>query len=168
MFSLDLACGPTLPSLAALVSAVLARNAFYQQKYAAAGGFAPPESIAEFTARFPFTTKAELVADQAARPPYGTNLSSPTDTYVRCHQTSGTTGAPLRWLDTAADWNALTDDWVTVLRAADSRAGDRVFVAFSFGPFLGFWLAFEAAQRLGCLALPGGGMSSALRASVKF
>jgi phenylacetate-CoA ligase len=38
--------------------------------------------------------------------------------------------------------------------------------AFSFGPFLGFWLAFEAAARLGALCLPGGGLSSAARLRV--
>jgi phenylacetate-CoA ligase len=34
---------------------------------------------------------------------------------------------------------------------------------FSFGPFIGFWLAFEAAARMGCLCLPGGGLHSAAR-----
>src|SRR5207248_1716234 len=34
---------------------------------------------------------------------------------------------------------------------------------FSFGPFLGFWTAFDAAQRLGCLCLAAGGMSSGAR-----
>src|SRR5262249_34165146 len=41
--------------------------------------------------------------------------------------------------------------------------GDRFFFAFSFGPFLGFWTAFEAGLRLGCMCLPGGGQSSAAR-----
>src|SRR5690606_6571809 len=41
--------------------------------------------------------------------------------------------------------------------------GDRVFFAFSFGPFLGFWTAFEAALSIGCLCLPGGGMTSVAR-----
>ncbi|HVF10991.1 MAG TPA: AMP-binding protein, partial [Abditibacteriaceae bacterium] len=36
----------------------------------------------------------------------------------------------------------------------------RIFFAFSFGPFLGFWTAFEAAARRGCLCVPGGGLSS--------
>ena len=125
-----------------------------------------PSSPRDFATRFPFTTKAELVADQATYPPYGTNLSEPLARYTRCHQTSGTTGAPMRWLDTPESWSAMVDDWVSVLRAAEVQPGDRVFFAFSFGPFLGFWLAFEAAQRLGCLGIAGGGMSSSVRARV--
>jgi phenylacetate-CoA ligase len=38
-----------------------------------------------------------------------------------------------------------------------------LFFAFSFGPFLGFWTAFEAAARRGHLCLPAGGMSSGAR-----
>ena len=44
--------------------------------------------------------------------------------------------------------------------------GDRILFAFSFGPFLGFWLAFEAGQQLGAMCLAGGGMSSAVRLHV--
>ncbi len=40
---------------------------------------------------------------------------------------------------------------------------DRLFFPFSFGPFLGFWTAFEAASRVGCLVIPGGGMSTNAR-----
>src|ERR1700694_2696366 len=47
--------------------------------------------------------------------------------------------------------------------AAGVAPPDRVYFAFSFGPFIGFWLAFEAAARLGCLAVPGGGLSSEAR-----
>ena len=42
-------------------------------------------------------------------------------------------------------------------------AGDRVFVPFSFGPFIGFWAGFEAAGRVGAMAVPGGGLDSARR-----
>ena len=157
---------PRLEVLRQFVAEVTNANPFYAQKWADLESHPLPSSAADFAARFPFTTKSELVRDQAAHPPYGTDLSLPLVQYVRCHQTSGTTGAPLRWLDTATDWSALTEDWVTVFRASGMTAEDRVFVAFSFGPFLGFWLAFEAAQRLGCLCFPGGGMSSALRARV--
>ncbi len=167
MASLQERAGPHAESVVPqLVATLLANGGFYQRKLVAAGCARVPTSLRDFAGGFPLTTKAELVADQASSPPYGTNLTRPIEDYRRCHQTSGTTGAPLRWLDTATDWSALTDDWVTVLRAAGVVPSDRVFVAFSFGPFLGFWLAFEAAQRLGCLTLPGGGMSSALRARV--
>jgi phenylacetate-CoA ligase len=43
-------------------------------------------------------------------------------------------------------------------------SGDRIFFAFSFGPFIGFWSAYEGAQYLNALAIPGGGMSSYHRA----
>ena len=40
---------------------------------------------------------------------------------------------------------------------------DRIFFAFSFGPFIGFWSAYEGARLIGALAFPGGGMSSLQR-----
>ena len=150
--------------LCELITYTAENSAFYARKWADIGCSAVPSSPEDFATRFPFTTKAELAADQSAHPPYGTALNRPVSEYLRCHHTSGSTGSPIRWLDTASDWSALTDDWVTVFQAAGVTRSDRVFVAFSFGPFLGFWLAFEAAQRLGCLTLPGGGMSSSLRA----
>jgi phenylacetate-CoA ligase len=57
----------------------------------------------------------------------------------------------------------MLDCWERVFTEAGVRTGDRVFFAFSFGPFLGFWTAFDAATRMGCLAIPGGGMSSTAR-----
>src|SRR5207237_2405282 len=76
---------------------------------------------------------------------------------------SGTTSAPLRWLDTSESWDGMVESWVEILQAAGAQSGDRAFFAFTFGPFIGFWLAFEAAARLGCLCLPGGGLSSVAR-----
>jgi phenylacetate-CoA ligase len=150
-----------LRQLNALLAAILPANPFYARKLA--GLPAQFGSLDGFFARVPFTTKAELVADQLAHPPYGTNLTYPLAQYTRFHQTSGTTGAPLRWLDTPASWDWLVGLWMRIFRAAGVTAGDRVYFPFSFGPFIGFWMAFAAAERLGCLCLPGGGLSSAAR-----
>ncbi len=49
------------------------------------------------------------------------------------------------------------------LAAAGVQTGDPVLFAFSFGPFLGFWTAFEAAADRGCRCLPGGGLSTLAR-----
>jgi phenylacetate-CoA ligase len=113
--------------------------------------------------RLPLSTKAELAGDQAEHPPFGTNLTYPLSRYVRLHQTSGTTGAPLRWLDTQASWEWAARCWRVVLRAAGVTPADRVFFPFSFGPFIGFWSGFEAARAMGALALPGGGQDSPTR-----
>lgn len=151
-----------LVQLNALLAA-LRTNSFYAGKLSGTGLLDGVGSLAEFHARCPFTTKAELVADQLANPPYGTNLTFPLERYTRCHQTSGSTGQPLRWLDTPESWSWMLDNWETVHRQAGTTAADRVFFAFSFGPFLGFWTAFESAQRLGCLVFAGGGMTSTAR-----
>src|SRR5206468_2913839 len=110
-----------------------------------------------------FTTKQELVDDQSAHPPYGSNLTFPLDRYTRFSQTSATTGTPLRWLDTTESWDWMVQNWTKVYEAAGVARGDRVYFAFGFGPFIGFWLAFEAAARIGGLCIPGGGLSSAAR-----
>jgi phenylacetate-CoA ligase len=114
----------------------------------------------------PFTTKQELVQDQNANPPYGTNLTFPIELYTRIHQTSGTSGEPLRCLDTEESWSWWARCWASVYRAAGVTPSDRIFFAFSFGPFIGFWSAYAGAQSIGALALPGGGMSSLQR--IKF
>ncbi len=110
-----------------------------------------------------FITKADLVADQAAYPPYGTYLRRPLAEYTRLHQTSGTTsGQPLCWLDTPESWAWIVSRWDIIYRHVDIHADDRFYFAFSFGPFLGFWSAFESASR-SHFCLPSGGLSSSAR-----
>ena len=147
-----------------LLQQVLKSNRFYQKKLRAAG-IRKPVPISHLS-DLPFTTKAEIVADQQAHPPFGTNLTSPLKSYTRMHQTSGTTGAPMRWLDTPESWRSWMKHWALVYTGAGVRPGDRVFVAFSFGPFIGFWSAFDAAHEMGCLAITGGGQTSEQRLSM--
>src|ERR1700722_16745698 len=90
--------------LRALLPPIVPRNCFYRRKFAEAGlDPAGIQGTADLS-RLPYTTKTELLADQQANPPYGTNLTYPVERYCRLHQTSGTAGKPLRWLDTAESW----------------------------------------------------------------
>lgn len=150
----------------AMLDAILPSNRFYRDRLASAGidSSAAIRGPEEFR-RIPFTVKDDFVADQTANPPYGSHLTYPLERYVRAHQTSGTKGTPLRWLDTDADWRWMVDCWVATFRAANVTPEDRIFFAFSFGPFIGFWCAYEAAREIGALALPGGGMNSRQRLS---
>jgi phenylacetate-CoA ligase len=152
-----------LEQLRDLIALLLERNPFYRAKLAGAGAVRLPATLAEFSANTPFTTKGEIADDQLACPPYGTNLTFPLERYTRFCQTSATTGSPMRWLDTNESWGWMLDQWSRVFAAAGVTAHDHIFFAFSFGPFLGFWTAFESATRIGCLCIPGGGMRSAAR-----
>lgn len=149
--------------LAHLLREIVPANRFYARKFHEAGIEIAALSLPDDLSRLPFTTKAELVEDQATHPPYGEIHTYPIERYSRLHQTSGTSGRPLRWLDTPESWSRLLDCWVTMFRMAGVGPSDRLFFPFSFGPFLGFWTAFEAASRMGCLCLPGGGLSSSAR-----
>jgi len=146
-----------------LLAQIYGRNPFYTRKLDDAGIAIAALRFPRDLAKLPLTTKGELVADQAAHPPWGTALSEPIERYTRYCQTSSTTGSPLRWPDTNESWQWIVECWKAVYRAARVGPGDRIFFPFSFGPFLGFWSAFDAGSQIGALCVPGGGMSSQLR-----
>jgi len=153
-----------LVKLRHLLATLLPANRFYSRKISAAEIGSSLASIAQFQRLVPFTTKHELVKDRLEHPPYGSNLTYPLEHYVRCHQTSGSTAVPIRWLDTRESWAALLENWARIFAAAGVRHDDRFFFAFSFGPFLGFWSAIEAVHRQGWFCFSGGGMSTTARA----
>jgi phenylacetate-CoA ligase len=139
-------------------------NAFWRARLQTAGLRDPREMTSwEDFRRLPRLTKTELVADQAAHPPFGGNLTHPLDRYVRIFQTSGTTGRPIRWLETEASWAWWARCWAFGFRAGGLAPGDRIFFPFTFGLFVGFWAGLEGARTLGAMAIPGGGQDSATR-----
>lgn len=144
-----------------MLETMLPANEFYRRKFA----LADVQKIDSLEAlrNIPFTTKSELVDDQQEHPPFGSDLTFPLERYVRIHQTSGTTGQPMYWLDTEESWNWWAECWKVVFDAAGVRAGDRIFFAFSFGPFIGFWAGWEGARRVGALAISGGAQSTPQR-----
>ncbi len=152
-----------LEKLQALLRQICGRNRFYTKKYQDAG--VSPSDVRSFSdfSKLPFTYKSELVQAQEEAPPFGTNATFPESAYTRVHQTSGTTGAPLRVVDTAESWDWWGRCWGHVLRGADVTATDRVFLPFSFGPFIGFWAAVEGAKQIGAMMIPGGGWDSIQR-----
>jgi phenylacetate-CoA ligase len=139
-----------------LMRTILPSNAFYGQKLVnAPWEFTSLEQLAEL----PFTTKEELSAKvgSAFLP---ANLTWPVEKYVRYHQTSGTRGRPLPVLDTTDDWQWWINGWQYVLDAAEVTAVDRAMLAFSFGPFIGFWSAHDALLERGAMVIPGGGLNT--------
>ena len=146
-----------------LLEIIDGRNRFYDNKFADEGITVSSLNLPDDLAKLPFTEKAELIADQNSTPPWGSALSEPVANYTRYNQTSSTTGRPLRWLDTNASWQWMLECWKAVYQAAGVNSTDRIFFPFSFGPFLGFWTAFEAGTQLGAQCVPAGGMTSEMR-----
>ena len=111
--------------------------------------------------RIPFMTREEWMDGQLEQPPYGPILAAPEESAIRYHLTSGTTGkTPIRVLDSMKDWEWIAEMWCYGFWGFGIRPGDTVFFAFSYGTFVGFWGAHYACEKMGCLVLPGGNMTT--------
>ena len=150
-----------LRHLSRMLATILPANEFYRSKFARAS-FSQIDSL-EQLGNLPFTTKSELVDDQENHPPFGTNLTFPPERYIRIHQTSGTTGKPMYWLDTDESWNWWAECWKVIFAAAGVGVGERIYFGFSFGPFIGFWAGWEGARKVGAMAISGGAQSTMQR-----
>ncbi len=142
-----------------LLGLVVEHNPFQRERLA---GLVPLGRLDDL-AGLPFTTKDDLVADQCAHEPFGTNLTYPLERYTHLHQTSGTTGNTLRVLDTPEDWAWWRRNLGIVFRSAGVGPDDRVALAYSFGPYIQFWASYEGAQDVGAMVIALGGMDSLQR-----
>jgi phenylacetate-CoA ligase len=149
-----------LARLNELIAEVVPHNRFYAEKFARLDCL-PLVSLDQLS-QLPFTYKEELATPpQAAE--FAANLTYPLARYVRYHQTSGTRGRPMAVLDTTEDWQWWIECWQFILDAAEVGPEDRALLAFSFGPFIGFWSAHDALMARGALVIPSGGMNTLAR-----
>jgi phenylacetate-CoA ligase len=146
-----------------LLNKVFTSNPFYRTKFNKIG-ITPLEirSIDDLP-KFPFTVKKEFEEDQEKHPIFGTNLTEPLENYVQYHQTSGTTGKPLKFLDTQESWQWRGRVACYILKGAGVKKGDRMLFPFNFGPYTAFWIMYEGAYQLGNLIIPTGGWNSLQR-----
>ncbi|WP_299519566.1 phenylacetate--CoA ligase PaaK [uncultured Serinicoccus sp.] len=100
----------------------------------------------------PFTTKADLRENY----PFGM-FAVPRERCVRVHASSGTTGRPTVVGYTQGDIDTWAGLVARSLRAAGTRPGDLVHVAYGYGLFTGGLGAHYGAERLGCTVVPMSG-----------
>jgi phenylacetate-CoA ligase len=114
--------------------------------------------------RIPFLTRDEWMQGQIESPPFGAMLARPPEEAIRYHMTSGTTGrTPIRVLDGPRDWEWIAEMWCYGLWGFGVRPADTMFVAFGYSTFIGFWGLHYAGEKLGCLVLPGGALTTEQR-----
>lgn len=149
-----------IEKLRSMFKKLYGHNRFYTDKFDTAGIDHKAIQNVNDMAKIPLTNKEELIKAQQDSPPFGSNATFPESAYSRFHQTSGTTGKPLRVLDTPESWEWWGRCWGFVLTGAGLTENDRLFVPFSFGPFIGFWAALEGARIINTMMIPGGGRDS--------
>lgn len=149
--------------LQAIVRHAWDRSPFYRKKFEEAN--LHPDNIrsVDDVGKIPFATKDDLRTDQQDHPPWGSMVTLPVEKCQRIHMTSGTTGQPMRVLDTAGDWSNFVHAHARMLWAYGVRDHDMVMPAFGFGPFIGFWATYYAAEKIGCTLLATGGFRTEQR-----
>ena len=152
-----------IEKLRSMLQKIYGRNQFYTKKLDKERVSHEEIRTLDDLVKLPLTNKAELMHDQQDVPPFGSNTTFTEAAYSRFHQTSGTTGTPLRVLDTPESWEWWGRCWGYVLAGAGLTENDRLFVPFSFGPFIGFWAAVEGARNIKAMMVPGGGRDSLQR-----
>ena len=103
-------------------------------------------------ARFPFTVKDDLRRNY----PFGM-FAVPRERVIRIHASSGTTGIPTVVGYTRNDLDMWAGLVARCLRAAGTRSGDTVHVAYGYGLFTGGLGLHGGAERLGCTVIPASG-----------
>ncbi|MGD9031838.1 MAG: AMP-binding protein [Desulfobacteraceae bacterium] len=146
-----------------LLEVVSNSNPFYQKKFQKHGVRVEEIRSVEDIRKLPISYKEEYLLDQEQNPPFGTNLSESLEHFIRYHQTTGTTGIPLKWLETRESWQWRRKIAAMAVRAAGVLPTDIAFFAFSFGPHAAFWGLMQGVQEIGALVISGGGWDTAQR-----
>lgn len=146
-----------------LVETSYKENPFYRKRFMEYGISPQDINSLEDITRLPFLYKKEIQDDQIEHPPFGTNLIGDLEDYVRYHQTTGTTGTPVRWLDTKETWGWRGRCAAMSMSGSGITAKDIMFFPFAFGPHVAFWGIWQGAWEIGALAIAGGGWDTLQR-----
>ena len=110
----------------------------------------------------PLIDKLDLRDAQEGKDPklFGEMLGVHPDEVTDFRQTSGTTGRPVYVPESNESWNWRTEIWCHILWMAGFREHDRVFLPFGYNVYVAFWEGHYAAEKLGCMVVPGGALDT--------
>lgn len=153
-----------LHKLQRLVARAYEQSPYHRRLYEGAGVHPDQIRSLDDIRRLPFMTREDWMANQAEQPLFGDLCTRPEQDAIRYHLTSGTSGRqPLRVLDSRKDWSWIAEMWCYGFWGFGVRPDDKVFFAFSYGSFIGFWGAHYCCEKLGCLTLASGNMTTEQR-----
>ena len=141
-----------LERLRATLARACGNIAHYKRSFDEAGVSPADLASLDDLAKFPFTVKDDLRLGY----PFGM-FAVPLEQIIRIHASSGTTGIPTVVGYTRADLETWASLVARSLRAAGTRAGDMVQVAYGYGLFTGGLGFHSGAEKLGCTVVPASG-----------
>jgi phenylacetate-CoA ligase len=136
-----------------MVAYVHERSPFWRHKLAQAG-VAPADvrSVADLPL-LPFTTRAELDAEQAAHPPFGEYTCSPRESWQGLYTTSGTSGRKLKRVVSRRDWRLMIERFY---RTPSPPPGEMFMLLGPIDGVLGATVGVEAARERGSIPVLAG------------
>ncbi|HTD36966.1 MAG TPA: AMP-binding protein [Candidatus Limnocylindrales bacterium] len=145
-----------LRKIQAVMAWAYERSPFYRERWRAAG-LEPGDvkSLDDFS-RVPTIAKADLCADQAANPPFGSYLCIDPSEIYHIHGTSGTSGRPTAFAWSRDDYDRIAEAHARIMWSFGLRPSDTVFVGSIFSLYVGSWGALAGIERLGAAAFPFG------------
>jgi phenylacetate-CoA ligase len=129
---------------------------FYRTRWQAAGLEPGDITSLEAFARVPTIEKADLRADQAAHPPFGSYLCIEPHEIARVHGTSGTSGRPTAFAWSRDDFDRIAEAHARIMWSFGLRPGDMVFIGSIFSLYVGSWGTLAGVERLGATSFPFG------------
>jgi phenylacetate-CoA ligase len=137
---------------------VYEKSPFYRAKFQKAG--LKPEDIKTLDdiRKIPLTNKKEMrIAQENKEPyPFGELLTVPMDQVTEYHQTTGTTGMPVRFADTWEDWELFSEKWAYTMYSRGFNEKDVAYLPFPYHLFIAFWGAHYACEKIGAMVIAGG------------
>ena len=92
--------------------------------------------------------------------PFGKMQGVPFEAVTTFRQTSGTTGRPVYVPESYESWQWRVEVWCHILWMAGFRETDTVFVPFGYNVYVAYWEGHYAAEKLGCVVVPGGALDT--------
>jgi phenylacetate-CoA ligase len=150
-----------LPRLKKQLEYVVSNSPFYRHKFAEV--LKRSKSLYDNFSSLPFTCKDEVVNDQIASPPFGSNLCVDRKHLLRIHKTSGTTNRPVIIAMTKADVDATVASGARCFWASGLRPEHIVVHCLSYCLWMGGYTDHQSLEATGATVVPYGvGNSKAL------
>lgn len=129
-----------------VVNNIISKSPFYQNLYQKEG-FDRLEDV-------PMMSKRDLLADQAANQPFGSNMCVERSTLARIHRTSGTTNRPLLLALTQHDLDVITSVGSRGFKISGMEEDEIVFNCMNYSMWMGGFTDHASLERTGAAVVP--------------